>query len=72
MEIKHQSNTTVVRHFASHQNSVDLRMTIYILEYIRTLMDVPRSYSFGNERELVWIYRPHTMIHNSLNIMDWD
>ena len=30
-------NTTVTKHFASHENTVDPRVTIYILEYIRTL-----------------------------------
>ena len=38
--VKHQS--TVARHFASHQDTVNHRMTAHILEYIKTLKDTPR------------------------------
>ena len=31
-DIKHSSNTTVARHFARHDNVVDLRMTTHILD----------------------------------------
>ena len=40
---KHNNNTTVARHFHSHNDQLDPKMTIHILEYIRLLKDVPRS-----------------------------
>ena len=33
--IRHNNNTTVARHFHSHNNQMDPKMTINILEYIR-------------------------------------
>ena len=42
-DVKHQSNTKVARHFARHQDTIDPRMTIHILEYFWALKDAPRS-----------------------------
>ena len=63
-DIKHQSNTIVARHFASHQDTADPRMTIPIREYIRTLKDAPMLSPLTHKRELVWIHRPNTIIPN--------
>ena len=54
---KHSSNVTVARHFASHDNTVDPRMTIHILENIRTLKDASKPSSLRHKGELVCIDR---------------
>ena len=69
-DIKHNNNTTVVRHFGSHKDHIDPNMTIHILEYIRLPRDLPRSNSLRDSRELVWIHRLNTLIPNGLNIVD--
>ena len=69
-DIKNNLNTTVARHFASHNDRIDPNMTIYILEYIRLPKDLPRSSSPRDNRELVWIHRLNTLIPNGLNIVD--
>ena len=68
--IKHNNNTTVASHFHSHNDQMDPKMAIYILEYIRLQKDVPRSNSLRDNWELVWIHRPNTLIPNGLNILD--
>ena len=67
-DIKHNNNTTVARHFHSHNDQIDPKMIIHILEYIRLPKDVPRSNSLRDNRELVWIHRLNTLIPNGLNI----
>ena len=52
-DIKHNLNTTVARHFGSHNDQLDPNMTIHILEYIRLPKDLPRSSSLRDNRELV-------------------
>ena len=69
-DIKHNNNTTVARHFHSHKDQLDPRMTIQILEYIRLPKDIPRSNLLRDNRELVWIHRLYTLIPNGLNISD--
>ena len=69
-DIKHNNNTTVVRHFLSHNDQSNPSMIIHILEYIRLPRDVPRSKSIRDNRELVWIHRLNTLIPNGLNILD--
>ena len=69
-DIKHSNNTTVARYFHNHNNQMDPKMTIYILEYIRLPKDVPRSNSLRDNSELVWIHRLNTLIPNGLNILD--
>ena len=69
-DIKHNHNTTVVRHFGSHRDQLDPNMTIHILEYIRLPKVLPRSNSRRDTRELVWIHRLNTLIPNGLNILD--
>ena len=69
--IKHNDNTTVARHFYSHNDQIDPKMIIHILEYIRLPKDVPRSNPFRDNGELVWIHRLNTLIPNGLNILDW-
>ena len=69
-DIKHNSNTTVARHFHSHNDHSNPSMIIHILEYIRLPKDVPRSKSIRDNRELVWIRRLNTLIPNGLNILD--
>ena len=69
-EIKHNNNTTMARHFESHNDCLDPNMTIHILEYIRLPKDIPRSNSCSGNRELVWIHRLNTLIPNGLNILD--
>ena len=69
-DIKHNNNTTVVRHLGSHKDHIDPNMTIHILEYIRLPRDLPRSNSIRDSRELVWIHRLNTLIPNGLNIVD--
>ena len=56
-DIKNNLNTTVARHFGSHNDRTDPNMTIHILEYIRLPKDLPRSSSLRDNRELVWIHR---------------
>ena len=34
LDIKHNNNTTVARHFGSHKDHIDPNMTLHILEYI--------------------------------------
>ena len=68
--VKHSNNTTVTRHFESHNDHLDPNMTIHILEYIRLPKDIPRSKSLRNNRELVRIERLNTLIPNGLNILD--
>ena len=58
--IKHNNKTTVARHFYSHKDQLDPRMTIHILEYIRLPKDIPRSNSLRDNRELFWIHRLNT------------
>ena len=70
LDIKHNHNTTVARHFESHSYHLDPNMTIHILEYIRLPKDIPRSNSLRDNRELVWICRLNTLIPNILNILD--
>ena len=70
IDIKHQCSTTVARHFVSHQDTVDLRLTVHMLRYIRTLIDIPKSNSLRNKRKLVWIHKLNIEIPNGLNIMD--
>ena len=41
--VKQQPNTTVARHFASHQDKIDLKLNVHTLEYITTLKDAPMS-----------------------------
>ena len=48
-DIKHNHNTTVARHFASHSDHLDPKMTIHILEYIRLPKDLPRSNSLRQQ-----------------------
>ena len=69
-DIKHTNNTTAARHFHSHKDQLDPRMTIHILEYIKLPKDMPRSNSLRDKRELVWIHRLNTLIPNGLNILD--
>ena len=69
-DIKHNLNTTVARHFGSHNDQLDPNMTIHILEYIRLPKDLPRSSSLSDTRELVWIHKLNTLIPNGLNILD--
>ena len=69
-DIKHTNSTTVARHFHSHKDQLDPRMTLHILEYINLPKDIPRSNSLRNKRELVWIHRLNTLILNGLNILD--
>ena len=69
-DIKNNLNTTVARHFGSHNDRTDPNMTIHILEYIRLPKDLPRSSSLRDNRELVWIHRLNTLIPNGLNILD--
>ena len=52
-DIKHNNNTTVARHFHSHNDQWDPKLTIHILEYIRLPKDIPRSNSLRDNRELV-------------------
>ena len=54
-DIKHNHNTTVARHFHSHNDQINPNMIIHILEYIRLPRDIPRSKSIRDRRELVWI-----------------
>ena len=68
-DIKHNNNTTVARHFHSHNDHSNPSMIIHILEYIRLPKDVPRSKSIRDNRELVWIHRLNTLIPNGLNIL---
>ena len=56
-DIKHNNNTTVARHFYSHKDQLNAKLTIHILEYIRLPKDIPRSNSLRDNRELVWIHR---------------
>ena len=70
-DIKHNNNTTVARHFHSHNDHSNPSMIIHILEYIRFPKDVPRSRSIRDNRELVWIHRWNTLIPNGLNILEW-
>ena len=70
-DIKNNLNTTVARHFGSHNERADPNMTIHILEYMRLPKDLPRSSSLRDNRELVWIHRLNTLIPNGLNILDW-
>ena len=70
-DIKHHNNTTVVRHFHSHNYQTNPSMIIHILEYIRLPRDIPRSKSIRDNRELVWTHRLNTLIPNGLNILDW-
>ena len=70
-DIKHSNNTTVARHFHSHNDQTNPSMIIHIPEYIRLPRDVPRSKSIRHNRELVWIHRLNTLIPNGLNILDW-
>ena len=69
-DIKHNNNTTVARHFFSHNDQSNPSMIIHILEYIRLPKDIPRSKSIRDNRELVWIHRLNTLIPNGLNILD--
>ena len=69
-DIKNNLNSTVARHFGSHNDRTDPNMTIHILEYIRLPKDLPRSSSLRDNRELVWIHRLNTLIPNGLNILD--
>ena len=69
-DIKHNNNTTVARHFLSHNDQSNPSLIIHILEYIRLPKDVPRSKSIRDNRELVWIHRLNTLIPNGLNILD--
>ena len=68
--IKHNNNTTVARHFHSHNDQMDPKMSIYILEYIRLPKDLPRSGLLRDNRELVWTHKLKTLIRNGLNILD--
>ena len=70
IDAKNRSNTTVVRHFASHDKTTNPRMTIHILEYIWTLKDATRSNSLRDRRDLVWVHRLHTIVPNGLNILN--
>ena len=70
-DIKHNYNTTVAKHFLSHNDQSNPSMIIHILEYTRLPKDVPRSKSIRDNRELVWIHRLNTLIPNGLNILDW-
>ena len=49
-DIKHNNNTTVARHFNSHKDQLDPRMTIHILEYIRLPKDIARSNSLRDNQ----------------------
>ena len=69
-DIKHNNNTTMARHFGSHNDHLDSNMTIHTLEYIRLPKDILRSNSLRDSRELVWILRLNTLIPNGLNILD--
>ena len=69
-DIKHNNNTTVARHFYSHNYQTNPSMIIHILEYIRLPRDVPRSKSIRDNRELVWIHRLNTLVPSGLNILD--
>ena len=66
--MKHMSNKTVLRYFASQ--ITDPRMTIHILENINFPRNIPRSNSILDQRELIWIIRVNTIIPNDLNILD--
>ena len=70
-DIRHTDSTTVARHFHSHEDQMDPRMTVHILEYIKLPKDIPKSNSLRDKRKLVWIHRLKTLIPNSLNILDW-
>ena len=54
-DINNTNNTKVARHFHSHRDQLDARMTIHIMEYIKLPKDIPRSNSLRDKRELVWI-----------------
>ena len=69
-DIKHTSNTAVARHFHSHNDQLDAKMTIHILEYIKLPRDIPRSNSLRDKRELVLIHRLNTLIPSGLSILD--
>ena len=56
-DIKNNLNTTVARHFGSHNDKIDPNMTIHIS-------------SLRDNRELVLIHRLNTLIPNGLNILD--
>ena len=68
--IKHTNSTTVARHFHSHNDQLDPKMTIHILECIKFTRDIPRSNSLRDMMKLVWIHRLNTLIPNGLNILD--
>ena len=41
--IRHTNSTTVARHFHSHNDQLDPKVTIHILEYVKLPRDIPRS-----------------------------
>ena len=44
-DIKHLNNKTVARNFLRHNDQLDPKMIIHILEYIKLPKDIPRSHS---------------------------
>ena len=40
-----KTQTTVAKHFATHNDTTNARVTIYIMEYIVTLKDAPSANS---------------------------
>ena len=70
LDIKHNNNTTMARHFHSHIDHLDPSMTIHILEYIELPKDIPRSNSLQDKRDLAWIHKLNTLIPYGLNILD--
>ena len=52
VDIKYHDNTTVARHFASHNWPTNPKFTIHILKYIRLPKDMTRPHSLRDKREL--------------------
>ena len=52
-DIKHTTNTIVARHFYRHDDQLDPKMNIHILEYIKLPRDISKSNSLIDNRELV-------------------
>ena len=69
-DIKHNANTTVARHFASHHMISRPEFTIHIMEYIKMPKFVSMLSTVRNRREMVWMHRVDTLIPNDLNMLN--